>query len=51
MFISRPVYTPVTRTGSASWSWPPSTASISSAMQWPATGAFLNWLPLDPMAT
>jgi len=51
MSMTSPVYTPVTFTGSASWSWPFSTASINSAMQCPATGAFLNWFPLEPMAT
>ena len=36
--------------GSASWSWPLMVASMMSRMNWPAIGAFLNWLPLVPHA-
>lgn len=44
------VYLSGTVTGSASWSCPSSTRSISSAINIPATGAFLNWFPEVPTA-
>ena len=49
--IGRPVFGPMTTTGSRSWSCPDRQASISSFIITPTRGAFLNWLPDVPTAT